>query len=77
MTIHSYKGVDLPTLRQICKGEIQWRKCPDCDAEGLQHWDYTTGEDVSPASSGIPKENIESAPCTTCKGLGYQLYRVK
>lgn len=72
--IHTRYGIDLDELKMICKGKIGWRKCPDCDVNGLQYWDGETGLGVNNTPSGINPEWLESGACETCEGLGYQLY---
>jgi len=74
--IHSQYGIDLEDLQLLCKGKIQWRKCPDCDVNGLQYWDGKTGEGVNTSPSGIDPEWLERGGCETCLGLSYQLFYV-
>lgn len=72
--IHNQHGIDLDDLKQLCKGKIAWRKCQDCDVNGIQYWDNTTGEGLSHTPSGINPENLDKGNCMTCFGLGYHLY---
>lgn len=63
-------------LQDLCKGKIQWRKCPDCDVNGIQYWDGDTGMGVSSNPSGIDAEKIDSGSCETCGGVAYLFFRV-
>lgn len=74
--IHTQYGLDFEDLQDLCKGKLQWRKCLDCDVNGIQYWDGNTGEGVSPTPSGIDPECLDKGSCETCYGLGYYFYRV-
>ena len=66
--------LDTEEVRDLILGELKYRKCPNCDNNGLEYWDNETGLGVSSSPVGIPKENIECGACDNCNGLGYILY---
>jgi hypothetical protein len=77
MTIHTQHGIDIEELKYLIKGKIQWRKCPECDNNGLQYFDGSTGLGVAPYPlPGIPEEDLASENCDNCYGLAYILYYV-
>jgi hypothetical protein len=73
--IHNQYGLDFDDLKELCKGRLHWRKCCDCDSNGQQYWDDSTGEGLSNTPSGINPENLSRDNCETCFGLGYHFYR--
>ncbi len=54
-------------LREIILGKITYRKCPNCDQNGNEHWD-DDGRTVLPAPLPGWKEY---GSCQNCNGLGY------
>lgn len=76
MGIHTQHGIDIEELKDLIKGKIQWRKCPECDNNGLQYFDGATGMGVSSSPSGIDPEELAWENCDNCYGLAYILYYV-
>lgn len=76
MSIHTQHGIDIEELKDLIKGKIQWRKCPECDNNGLQYFDGATGMGVSASPSGIDPEELAWENCDNCHGLAYILYYV-
>ena len=83
LLLSAHEGTKVPVtyfdqqdLKDLCKGKIQWRKCQDCDANGIQYWDGFTGEGVCNNPSHIHPDRIDYGGCDTCGGIGYIFYRV-
>jgi len=55
-------------LNQVIRGIIKFRKCPNCDNEGieLQHYSGETGEPCLPTDTEAFREF-----CDDCEGLGF------
>lgn len=66
--------VNKQDLVDICKGKLDWKKCKDCDCNGLQYYDGSTGLGVSHSPSGINEEFLAYEECDTCGGIGYMFY---
>jgi len=69
-----HPGIDRDELKDLIEGKLKYRKCPCCDANGLQYYDGSTGLGVSASPSGIDPEWLTSEGCDNCGGLAYLLY---
>lgn len=60
--------VDSSFLNQVIKGEITFRKCPNCDSCGIeiQHWSPNTGLPCSSYEEGAYRDK-----CDSCNGIGF------
>ena len=62
-------------LRSLIRGQIIFRKCPDCEGEGI--WYYIEDSDLPVTNTTYEKaggaNHIENDTqrCETCKGVGY------
>jgi hypothetical protein len=65
-----YIDVEIDWLRDMIRGKIIFRKCPDCDKDGLVFFDEN-GQNASPNPRPEWGENYDSSQCETCEGLGY------
>lgn len=65
-----YMEVEKDWMRDLIRGKIIFRKCPDCDKDGRQYWDEN-GENCQPSPKEEWGENYGEGPCETCDGLGY------
>jgi hypothetical protein len=54
-------------LNKVIRGKIQFRKCPNCDADGRELQSYD--ENGDPCSSENP--TAERFWCEDCDGLGF------
>lgn len=54
-------------LREVIKGTIQFRKCPLCDADGIELQAYD--EDGEPCDAG--KEGAHRSDCESCDGVAF------
>lgn len=60
--------VEAAWINQVIRGKIQFRKCPNCDIEGveLQHWSPDSGEKCGSEEDGAYRE-----ACQDCDGIGF------
>lgn len=63
------------TLRAIIFGQIQYKKCPNCDNNGMIHYNGETGDGALPYSLPEWGEWAETEECEQCSGLGFVSYR--
>ena len=54
-------------LNQVIRGKIQFRKCPNCDANGVEILSYD--DNGNPCDSNHP--DAYRYTCEDCQGLGF------
>jgi hypothetical protein len=65
--MQNYFEVETDYLRGVITGKIQFRKCPQCDNEGIEIQAY--GDDGNPCAPTAP--DAFRYPCRACIGLGF------
>ena len=65
-----YSQLTSEELRRIILGKTVYRKCPNCDENGIEYWDEN-GENVGPAPKEEWTDNYEQGECANCDGVGY------
>lgn len=63
----SYIDCSPDWIRGVITGKIQFRKCPVCDNNAIEHQAYD--ENGEPCGSDV--ENSERYPCENCEQIGY------
>lgn len=54
-------------LRQVISGGITFRKCPDCDKNGIEYQSYNEYGNTCRDDD----ETAERHPCEKCDGIAY------
>lgn len=60
---------EVERLRKILKGEIKFKKCPDCDEDGLEY--CNDGGDTYPHPLEEWGNDYVSSECWNCGGVGF------
>ena len=54
-------------LNYVIRGKVEWRKCPNCDADAIEFQSYD--ENGEPCENDAPTAFRES--CDDCEGVGF------